>query len=124
MSAGARSPRGTPEYGRAFEHLVICEVRAYLSYRGLKCPLTYWRTREKHEVDLIVGDEYAIEVKAKSIVGDHDLKCIRLIGPEAEWRKRIVVSDERLWRRTEDGIEIFPVEQFLRLLWSDELIRA
>ena len=38
--------------------------------------------------------------------------------------RRIVVSEEGAWRRTEDGIEIFPVEQFLRLLWSDELIDA
>ena len=38
--------------------------------------------------------------------------------------RRIVVNEEGAWRRTEDGIEIFPVEQFLRLLWSDELIGA
>jgi predicted AAA+ superfamily ATPase len=117
-------PRGTPEYGRTFEHLVICEVRAYLSYRGLKHAMTYWRTREKHEVDLIIGDEYAIEIKGKPMVTDRDLKNIRLIGPEANWRKRIVVCEERLWRRTEDGIEVFPVEQFLRRLWNDELIGA
>lgn len=117
-------PKGTPEYGRAFEHLVVCEVRAYLSYRGLQLPMTYWRTREKYEVDLILGDELAIEIKAKPMVTDRDLKHLRLIGPEADWKRRIVICEERLWRRTEDGIEIFPVEQFLRRLWNDELIGA
>lgn len=115
--------RGTPEYGRAFEHLVIAEVRAYLSYRGLKIPMTYWRTKEKHEVDLIIGNEIAIEMKAKPMVTDRDLKSLRLIAPEANWRKRIAVSEERAWRRTDDGIEVYPVEQFLRLLWNDELIQ-
>ena len=117
-------PRGTSEYGHAFEHLVICEIRAYLSYRAWKLPMTYWRTKEKYEIDLILGDEYAIEVKAKSMVTDRDLKNMRLIGPEAAWRRRMVVSEEGMWRRTEDGIEIFPVEQFLRLLWGGELIGA
>ncbi len=87
-------PRGTPEYRCAFEHLVVCEVRVYLSYRRLAHPLTYWRTREKHEVDLIVGE--------------HDLKSLRIISHEAEWRKRIVVSDERAWRRTADGNRDLP----------------
>ena len=87
-------PRGTSEYGRAFEHLVICEVRAYLSYRGRPQKLAYWRTREKYEVDLIVGDELAIEMQAKSMVADRDLKNMRLITPEANWHRRIVVSEE------------------------------
>ncbi len=55
----------TTEFGRAFEHFLIEEVRAYLSCRQKKLPMTFWRTTSDHEVDLILGDcEVAIEFKA------------------------------------------------------------
>lgn len=115
--------RGTAEYGRAFEHQVILEVRAYLTYKRVTGrPLTYWRTKEQHEVDLVIGDEIAIEIKAKPAVTDRDLKSMRLIAGEAAWQRRIVVSEERAWRRTEDGIEVWPVEEFLRMMWDGGLI--
>jgi predicted AAA+ superfamily ATPase len=35
---------GSEEFGRAFEHVLIEETRAYLSYAQLDVPLSYWRT--------------------------------------------------------------------------------
>src|SRR5690606_37050243 len=55
---------GTPSYGRAVEHLVAGELRAYLAYRRSDEPLTYFRSRSQLEVDFVIGDRVAIEVKA------------------------------------------------------------
>jgi len=47
---------GTEEFGRAFEHFLIEEIRAYLAYEEKFLPLAYWRTSTGLEVDLVIGD--------------------------------------------------------------------
>ena len=44
--------QGSDSYGRAFEHFLINEIRAYVSYMGIDIPLRYWRTSSGFEVDL------------------------------------------------------------------------
>jgi predicted AAA+ superfamily ATPase len=51
-------------YGGALEHLIFLELRAFLSYSQDSRPLTYWRTHSQLEVDFLLGDEVAIEVKS------------------------------------------------------------
>ncbi|MEK6705387.1 MAG: DUF4143 domain-containing protein [Bdellovibrionota bacterium] len=38
---------GTPEYGKALEHLILLELQAYLDYRSPGCELFYWRSQSK-----------------------------------------------------------------------------
>jgi predicted AAA+ superfamily ATPase len=68
---------GSDAYGRALEHLIFLELRAYLDYHRLDAPLTYWRSRSRFEVDFVVGDRVAIEVKAKPRVSARDYKGLR-----------------------------------------------
>lgn len=57
--------RGTAEYGHAFEHLVIQEIKAWLTYNGNEEQLTFWRTHSGLEVDAVIGDaRVAIEIKS------------------------------------------------------------
>ena len=35
---------GSDRFGRAFEHLMLNEVRAFLEYRRLDHPISFWRT--------------------------------------------------------------------------------
>ncbi len=42
------------DIGTSFEHFIIQEVRAYLSYAQNIENLTYWRSKD-YEVDLLVG---------------------------------------------------------------------
>jgi uncharacterized protein len=112
----------TSEYGRALEHLIFLELRAYLDYTRNRTALTFWRTHTKHEVDFLVGDTVAIEVKAKERVGEQDLRGVRALAEELSLSRRIVVSNE-LWRRTtDDHIEIVPVDEFLRELWAGNVL--
>ena len=114
--------RGSPEYGQALEHLIFLECRAWLSYRRLDWPLTFWRSQSKLEVDFVLGDHIAIEVKASERVTDRMMKGLRALHEEAPLDRKIIVSHEPKPWRSDDGVEVLPVEDFLRGLWEDDLL--
>ena len=113
---------GSDAYGRALEHLVFLELRAWLDYRGRDDPLTYWRSRSQLEVDFVVGDAVAIEVKAKSRVAARDYRGLRALAEEIRLRRKLVVCNEPRRRRDDDGVEIVPVGLFLDALWAGSVI--
>jgi len=115
---------GTDVYGHALEHLVIQELRAYLSYcHGEDKTLSYWRTLDgKYEVDAVVGDaEVAIEVKSSDNIASHDTKGLKAFGEEHPEAKLILLSMEPRPRKL-NNIEIWPIEQFLPRLWAGKVI--
>jgi len=107
--------------GRALEHLIFLELKSFLGYHRIDLPLTYWRSLSQFEVDFVVGDTIAIEVKSKSRISDKDLKGLLALSEEVKLKKRIVVCRESRRRRTDDGIDIIPIESFLDLLWNGEI---
>ncbi len=111
-------PRHTEEFGKSFEHLIAMELRAWLSYRRLKKDLTYWRTASGLEVDFMVGDDLAVEVKATTRVSDSDLKALRLLRKDCPEIQGIVVSLDEVARQTADGLRLLPWRQFLSELWE------
>lgn len=113
---------GSEAYGRALEHLIFLELRAFLDYRRLDLELTYWRSRSQFEVDFVVGDEVGIEVRSKSRVSPRDYKGLSALAEEVNLKRRIVVCRERRVRREDDGTEVMPPDQFLKALWSGELV--
>lgn len=113
---------GSPEYGQALEHQVFLELRAFLSYRRLDEPLTFWRSRSGMEVDFVIGDRIAIEVKASERVTARDLKGIRALAEEVALQRMIVVSREAAGWTTDDGVRVLPARDFFRQLWQGELL--
>ena len=109
-------------FGKAFEHFIILEMRAFLSYSRKKLNMSYWRSVSQQEVDLIVGDKLAIEVKSTDLVQDKHLKGLRTLKEEGLIQKYIVVSLDESVRTSKDGIHIFPWENFLRKLWRGQII--
>lgn len=100
-------------FGTAFEHFILQEIRARLSYAGLDWPMQYWRTqRGEFEVDCILGQEMAIEIKATSSVQDRDLKGLRALKSEAVVKRYYLVSQDQV-KRTVDDIQIMPWTAFL-----------
>ena len=109
------SPR-SPEFGEAFEGYIFHELSTYLDYTE-PAPLAYWRSTSNFEVDFVLADSTAIEVKAKDAVGDRDLRGLRALREEALLEHYLVVSLEAR-PRTVDGIEILPWKVFLERLWD------
>ena len=103
---------------------MFLELRAYLDYYRLDHPLTYWRSRSQFEVDFLLGDEVAIEVKGKSLVSTRDLKGLQALSEDIPLRRKIIVCMEREPRRLDAGIDVLPVETFLRQLWDREILTS
>jgi predicted AAA+ superfamily ATPase len=112
---------GSEVYGRALEHLIFLELKAWLDYRRIDSTLAYWRSRSQIEVDFVIGDHIAIEVKGKARVTQRDLGGLRALGEELPLERRILVCTEPR-RRWDGDVEIVPVEDFLDDLWSDALL--
>jgi predicted AAA+ superfamily ATPase len=114
--------RGTETYGNNIEHLIFLELRASLDYHRKQDELCYWRTTTQFEVDFVVGEKVAIEVRASERVTDKNLKGLRAFAEELSGIRKIVVSHEPWLRVTDDGIEIMPIEYFLTELWAGEVV--
>jgi predicted AAA+ superfamily ATPase len=109
-------------YGRALEHLIFLELRAFLDYHRLDHELTYWRSLSQFEVDFVIGDKIAIEVKGKQRIAERDYKGLTAFAEEVRLKRKIVVCGERVPRRADDGVEIFPVVHFVKELWAGNII--
>lgn len=105
-------------FGKAFEHLVFTELKAALEYFDSDRPLCYWRSLSKLEVDFLLGDDIAIEVKGKGIVTAKDERSLSALAEELHLKRRIIVCLEPHRRRSDAGNEIIPAEEFLAELWG------
>lgn len=110
--------KGTPEYGEALETFLLHELISYRDY-GSEEPLYYWRSTSGFEVDFILADHTAIEVKAKSNISARDLKSLKALAEEEKFKRYICVCLERR-RRVVDGIQILPIIDFLEALWGGQ----
>ena len=117
-----RTPRlGSPEFGKAFEHFIFMELKAYQAYCQPDMDLRYWRTASGYEVDFVLGDmDLAVEVKSGVRVHTGDLTGLRALSEEHRVKHRVVVSLERQSRIVEPGIETVPWRTFLTRLWADD----
>lgn len=110
----------TDLFGQTFEHFIAMELRAYLSYARKKLPLNFWRTREGQEVDFIVGNEIAIEVKATRKVSKKLLKGLQSLKEENNLKNYYLISQDPVAMKHE-GIYILPWENFLKRLWDGDI---
>jgi len=113
--------RDSAEFGKSFEHFIAMELRCYLSYNRIKRELCFWRTTGGVEVDFIIGDDMAVEVKATTRLTDKHLKGLRALKDEGLIRSYFIVSFDELDRETGDGIRILYWESFLKKLWGGAL---
>jgi len=70
------------------------------------------------EVDFILGDHTAIELKASENVGPNDLKSLKALAEERKLKRYLCVSLEARRRRVGDVI-ILPLHEFLKELWDE-----
>ena len=109
---------GSPEFGEAFETYLFHELRTYSDYTK-RAPLAYWRSQSGYEVDFILDDRLAVEVKATSRVSERDLRGLRALREDSRFQHYLVVCLEPR-SRTVDGIRILPWDRFLSGLWGGE----
>ncbi|MFZ0612651.1 MAG: AAA family ATPase [Desulfobacterales bacterium] len=107
---------GTPEFGAAFETYLMHELKCFSDYiSGEK--LSFWRSTSGFEVDFIMGDHTALEIKAKKNITTTDIKPLRMLAEEKKLKRYLCVSMEPRKRKVGD-IDILPYREFLDLLWD------
>jgi predicted AAA+ superfamily ATPase len=109
---------GTPEYGEAFETCLMHELLSYRDYVSGE-PLSYWRSTSGFEVDFIIGDHTAVEVKAKENVSPQDIKSLHALAEENRLKRFLCVSLEQRPRKI-GKVAVIPYIEFLRALWNGE----
>lgn len=109
---------GTPEFGAGLETYVLHELLAHRDYRGA-ASVSHWRSTSGFEVDFILGENVAIEVKATSNVTAADLKGLRALAEEGRMQHYLCVCLEKT-RRTVDGVAVLPCHEFFSGLWAGE----
>jgi predicted AAA+ superfamily ATPase len=92
------------------------ELKCYSDYISGE-RLSYWRSTSGFEVDFVIGDHTALEIKAKKNISANDIKPLRMLAEEGILKRYICVSMEPRRRKVGD-IDILPFKEFLDLLWD------
>lgn len=109
-------------WGRSFEHFIAMELRAYLSYQlKNKFRLQFWRSTSHFEVDFVIGDQVAIEVKATKKLKAEDFKGLRALMEEKKIKKYYLISNDHN-ERLHEKIICLPWIRFLADLWDGKII--
>lgn len=111
----------SPEFGEAFETYIFHELRTFVDYNQIE-EFHYWRSTSGFEVDFILADEIAIEVKASKNIAGQDLKNLKALREERKLKDYLLVCCEKEPRLV-DGIKIMPWRMFLQELWAKNIAR-
>jgi len=112
----------TDLWGKAFEHFIAMELRAYLSYKlKNKYALQFFRTTSQFEVDFIIGNILAIEVKTTDRLRNENFKGLRALREENKIKDFYLISlDKNEIQR--EGIHCLFWQNFLGKLWEGKII--
>ena len=114
--------RNSDLYGKSFEQFIALELRAWLAYSASRDKLSFWRSKHGLEVDFVVGDHSAIEVKAARNTSNRDEKGLNALAEEGAWKNLIVVNQSELIKKSPSSeIVHMPYQKFLKKLWANEL---
>lgn len=111
------------EFGVLFETYLLHELRAWLSLTGRRYPLSFFRTHDEVEVDVLFESargHVAIEMKSAKRWRGEFAKGLRRVKEEIPGCRCLgVYAGERALRFEE--IEVLPYPRFLARLWSGDL---
>lgn len=108
--------KGTPEFGEAFETYIFHELKTLIDYNP-PGKLAYWRSTSGFEVDFILNDQTAIEVKASKNISIQDLKNLNALQEEKNLKNYIIVCLEKE-SRVVGKIQILPWQKFIEDAWA------
>lgn len=113
--------RASLVWGKGFEQFIAMELRAFLSYNLKREKLSFWRSENKQEVDFLIGESVAIEVKSSHRISKKHLSGLKALREEKVFKSFYVISEDEL-ERTEDGVQIIHWRTFLKKLWGGMVI--
>lgn len=112
--------RNSNLWGESFEQFILIELQAYISYNSKRAEINFWRSADKHEVDFIVNDEIAIEVKASKKITSQHLKGLKALQQENIIKNFYILSEDPI-EKIDEGIHFIPWNIFLKKLWDNKI---
>ena len=111
---------GSDPYGKAFEHFIYGEIKASINHYENREQLSHWRSQSgNREVDFVIGDKTAIEVKSKNNIFKRDILGLLALSEEkTPWKNKLLVSRDPQRGNFADGIVKIPWQDFLQNLWQ------
>jgi len=109
---------GSPPYGRAFEHFIVLETKRALDYREREARISFFRTSDGAEVDLILelrGEIWAVEIKSSSEPSLADVRGLRSFMKDHKYQ-RAICACQTPRPYTAEGVEFLPWQQFISQL--------
>ncbi len=109
----------TYSFGHCFEHLVIAEIYRLNEYFETYYKLSYFRSKDGVEVDLILKrgqEKILIEIKSKKQILPDDLKHLKSIQKDMPGAKGFVLSLDKT-KRKQDGILIVHWQEGLKTIF-------
>ncbi|MXX94362.1 MAG: ATP-binding protein [Gammaproteobacteria bacterium] len=104
--------------GFAFETWLLNELQGWIDYNIRDEKIYFWKSQSGFEVDFILGNHTAIEIKAKPHVGQRDLRSLRALKEEKVFQNYVCIYIGERSLEQSDGIEILPYAVFLEQLWE------
>ena len=110
------------EAGKSLEHYIFLELVAYKNLCEKRDQIFYWRTKEGYEVDFVV-QEQAFEVKLSNSVNKSHFKGLIEFNKDHNFKLNVICLEPKKRVTVIDGKEIiiWPVQEFLEMLWSHEI---
>lgn len=102
----------SPLFGKGFESFIFQELKAYSDYHQKE--LHYWRTYEQDEVDFILDQKIAIEVKSSEVFKMDYLKSLERLKDENLLEKYILIYlGKNLKLKDKPWVEILNYQTFI-----------
>jgi predicted AAA+ superfamily ATPase len=76
--------KGSPEFGELFETYIFHELNTFVDTYG-SANVCYWKSTSGLEVDFILNEKTAVEIKTSSTVGSQDLKGLKALEEEKNY---------------------------------------
>ena len=111
----------TDLFGRSVEHWIIQELRAYVEYKRMLLKLGYWKSVNRQEVDLTVGEEIAIEIKSTEKISSKHLRGLKALREENVFRHFYLISFDPI-AIVQEGVQCLHCVEFLERLWDGQII--
>lgn len=103
-SVGVPLLKQSSDYGKAFEHFIILEFIKFSEYHRKNWNLSYLRTKDDAEIDLIIdrpgGRPLMIEIKSANKVFESDAKTLETLGKDVDLKsERWIISQDPLTQK-------------------------
>ncbi len=109
-------------YGKAFESYFFHELKTFCDYNNIK-DLHFWRTQSQDEVDFIIDNKVAVEVKASKIFKKEHIKSLiklrdenMISGYYVVYLGKTLVLEDYPW------VRVINYQEFLKSLYAGDII--